>query len=90
MAIRMRIVAAKLTEDRDSIRLAYEKNGKLFVRSGADDFKVGTPLTISVDNLYKWGYRKIINPPQFIDAGDVLNNIDKFELKTDGSVVYSG
>lgn len=79
-----------LTKDKKSRRLVYEKNGKFFIRSGTDKCQVGIPLPTSYKTLFtQYGFRGIEgNPPAFIDANDMWENLDKFHLTSDGKIRY--
>jgi hypothetical protein len=87
---KMIIKAMKLTEDIDSIKIAYEKNGKLWVRSGKDGFSNGTPVQSDFSSLGKWGFRKVDPNPQFRDAEEIIDNLDKFQLDNNGVIRYYG
>lgn len=86
----MRVEAVKITDDQSSFKIAYEKNGKYFVRSGEDNFSVGNKVHSNIESLWKWGFRKVENPPNFRDSDEMLQNYNKFQLKSDGSVTYTG
>lgn len=87
---KMIIKAIKLTEDIESIKIAYEKNGKLFVRNGGDGFAKGQAAQADLSSLGKWGFRKVEPNPQFRDAEEIIDNIDKFSLDNSGVVKYHG
>lgn len=87
---KMKVVAVKITEDVASFKLAYEKNGKIFVRSGEDQFTIGTRVHGSYSSLWKWGFRKVDNPPILRDSEELNQNYMKFQMKSDGSISYTG
>jgi hypothetical protein len=88
---RIKVLAIKITSDIHSIKVAYEGgDGKLYVRSGMNGFKVGQPVQGSIESLGKWGFRKVINPPYFSDGSELHENIGKFQLKVNGEVTYTG
>lgn len=86
---KMKVKVAKLTTDIYSTKIVYEKNGKLYVRSGKDGFKIGQPVQSSIQSLKLWGFKEVHNAPIFRDGEEMFQNINKFELKQDGSAVYS-
>ncbi len=86
----MKIVAMKLTSDPDSIKVAYEKNGVLYVRSGKDGFHTGTKAQSDFRSLGKWGFRKVDPNPEFRDAEELIDNLDKFSLDNKGVIRYYG
>lgn len=85
----MKVVAVKITDDIGSFKLAYEKNGKTFVRSGEDHFIMGKQVHGSYKSLWKWGFRKVENPPFLRDSDDMEQNYMRFQMKADGSVAYA-
>jgi hypothetical protein len=87
---KMTIMAMKLTDDIDSIKIAYEKNGQLFVRNGSDGFANGTKAQTDLSGLGKWGFRKVEPNPQFRDAEEIIDAIDKFHLDNNGVIKYYG
>lgn len=88
---KMRVVAVKMSSEPISIKIVYEKNGSMYMRTGADGFSVGKPLKHPLVALInKWGFRKVSNPPEFRDAEEIVDNITGFELRQDGKIVFSG
>jgi len=88
--VSMIIVAIKLTEEPSHIKVVYEKDGSLFIRSGADGFEKGIPAQTSLKAIVsKWGFTKVQSPPHFEDADELIDNLDKFGMKPDGTVVFS-
>jgi hypothetical protein len=85
---KMIVVAIKLTKDIDSIKIAYEKNGRLFIRSGADGFVVGQPCQSPLRGLGKWGFKTVEPNPEFRDSEEIIDNLDRFSMKSDGTVQY--
>lgn len=85
---KMVVVAIKLTKDIDSIKVAYEKNGRLFIRSGADGFVVGQRCQSPLRGLDKWGFKTVEPNPEFRDAEEIIDNLDRFSMKADGTVQY--
>jgi hypothetical protein len=87
---KMVVKAMKLTEDIESIKIAYEKDGKLWVRNGNDGFKNGVRAQADLPSLGKWGFRKVDPNPTFRDADEIIDNLDKFQLDNTGVVKYHG
>lgn len=87
---RMIVVAIKLTGDIDSMKIVYERNGRLFVRSGSDGFSVGKPLQSPLRGLGKWGFKLVEPNPEFRDAEEIIDNLDRFSMKNDGTIQYYG
>jgi len=89
--MKMTIVGIKLTEDIDSIKVAYLKNDLLYVRNGKDGFAKGTKAQADLSSLGKWGFRKVEDPqPQFRDAEELIDSLDKFQMDNSGKVKYYG
>lgn len=85
----MLVLAMKLTDDPDSTKIIYEKDAKLYIRSGEDGFKIGKAVQTSLKSiLNKWGFRKIDNPPEFKDAGELVDNLSNFSLGSNGMILY--
>ena len=78
----------KLTEDVDSIKVAYLKNGNLYVRSGKDGFAKGVKAQTDLSGLGKWGFRKVEPSPDFRDAEELINHLDRFGLDSSGVIKY--
>lgn len=88
---KMTVKAIRLTEDIESIKVAYEKNGNLYVRNGNDGFKHGKKAQTNFASLGKWGFRKVEEPcPQFRDADELIDALDKFQMDSKGTVKYYG
>lgn len=88
---KMKIVAMKLTDDIDSIKVAYYKNGTLYVRDGDDGFENGTKAITDLSGLGKWGFRKVDEPqPEFRDAEELIDHLDKFTMDNNGIIKYYG
>lgn len=86
----MEVIGVKLTDDPTSNKIAYRKRGKVYVRSGADGYKVGSPLQGASDHLFsKFGYRRVDNAPQFRDGAEMAENAHRFELGRGGKATYS-
>jgi hypothetical protein len=86
----MLILAMKLTTDIHSIKIVYEKKENLYMRSGDDGFKNGKVVQTNLKAIIdKWGFRKIDNPPEFKDADELLDNLDKFSVSNNGMITYS-
>lgn len=86
----MLVVAIKLTDSPDTTKIVYEKDGAMFIRSGSDGFQNGTKAQTNLKAIVtKWGFTRVDNPPQLKDADDIVDNLDKFQLKSDGSIVFS-
>lgn len=86
----MTIKAIKLTADKASIKVIYEKDGRLFIRTGDDKFKTGVPLQASLRSyMSKWGFRKVTEAPRMADGAEIEENIHRFQISpSDGSVSY--
>lgn len=88
---KMYIRAIRLTKDTSSIKVAYERDGKYYVRSGKDNFRKGIPLNGNPSNLVAtWGFRKIEDAPYFYDGSEIAENIGKFQMDNKGRVLYQG
>lgn len=88
---KMTVQAIKLTDDIESIKVVYEKNGKLYVRNGSDGFAKGIISRTGLSALGKWGFYKVEEPyPQFRDAEELINGLDKFQMDSQGKVKYYG
>jgi len=86
---RMYVKAIKLTDDPHSTKVAYEKNGKLYVRSGNNKFSKGIPSPVPLSTLYTiWGFRKVTDAPYFYDGQELWENIQRFQMTRDGTVKY--
>lgn len=89
MAI-MRVVGVKLTDDPTSTKIAYTKCGNLFVRSGSDGFRTGSPMQGASDHLFsRFGYKKVDKGPEFRDAKEMSENAHRFYLGKNGVAMYS-
>ena len=87
----MYIKAIKITKDVKSIKIAYERDGKLYVRSGKDNFKKGVAVQGKAESLMAtWGFRKVTDSPYFYDGQEILENISKFEMNNKGEISYNG
>jgi len=86
----MEVKAIHLSDDPYSVRVAYEKNGKLYIRDGKDGFKVGTPVQADIASLGKWGFYEVKPNPRFHDRTEIINNLDKFQMDGKGLVTYYG
>lgn len=86
--VKMKVVAIKMTKDIESIKIAYEKNGRLFIRSGADGFMLGKPCQSPLRGLGKWGFKTVEPNPEFRDSEEIIDNLDRFSMKSDGSIQY--
>lgn len=85
----MKVLAIKLTEDVESTKVAYVKNGKYFIRNGQDGFKKGVLSPVSIESLKRYGFRLVDTPPEFETGEDINSNIHRFSLNTSGSIEYS-
>lgn len=86
----MLVVAIKLTDIPDTTKVVYEKDGAMYIRTGADGFQEGKKAQTSLMAiLTKWGFTRVQNPPQFDHADDIIENLDRFQVKSDGSIVFS-
>ena len=85
---KMTVKAIKLTQDIESIKIAYEKNGKLYIRNGNDGFSTGHVAQGDLSSLGKWGFRKVDPYPQFRDSEEIIDNLAKFHLDSSGIVKY--
>lgn len=86
----MKVLAIKLTTDIFSAKAIYEKNGKLYLRSGKDGFTEGQPLQTTLSGATaKWGFRKVMNPPEFRDGNELKQNIPNFSMNSDGSIQFN-
>lgn len=87
---KMKVVAIKLDSEPISIKVLYEKAGRLYIRTGKDGFASGKPAPAPITALVnKWGFRKIENPPEFRDAEEIIDSITRFALHNNGKVHYS-
>ena len=85
----MYVVGIKFSDDPSSVKIAYTKHGKVYVRSGADDFITGRELQGSVEHLYnRYGYKHVIGNPSFKDRHELLENITRFSMNNKGTVEY--
>ena len=85
----MKILAIKMNKEPLSTKVIYEKNGSLFIRTGADGFTKGTPLKAPLKSaLNKWGFRSVVNPPEFRDSDELIDNIGKFDMASDGKIKF--
>lgn len=84
------VKAIKLTDDVESIKVAYEKDGNLFIRDGKDGFSKGHKAQADLSSLGKWGFRKVEGTAQFRDAEELIDMLDKFHLDSSGVVKYQG
>lgn len=85
----MYIKAIRLTKDEHSIKVAYEKNGKSYVRSGKDGFRKGVAINGEAKStLATWGFREVIKAPYFYDGDEISQNINRFAMNRDGTVDY--
>jgi hypothetical protein len=88
---KMKIVAIRMSKEPISVKVLYEKNGLLYVRTGDDGFTKGQPTRAPMSSLInKWGFRKVENPPEFRDSDELIDNITAFEMLPSGKVRYSG
>lgn len=85
----MKVVAGKLSDESVFCKFVYEKNNKLYVRGGEDNYKTGILLQSSLEGAYyKWGYYKVENPPIFHYAEDFVKNISNFSLTSNRTIRY--
>lgn len=85
----MKVVAVKMNDEPISMKIVYEKNGSYYIRSGADGFSRGEPIKCPVKALLnKWGFREVINPPEFRDSDEIVDSITGFGQKSDGTIEY--
>lgn len=85
----MEIEAIRPSETPELSRVLYSKKDKLYVRTGSDGFRLGKPFQSTIEGaLYKWGFYRVENPPKFIDAEDILENISNFHLTNKNVVQY--
>ncbi len=87
---KMLVKAIKLTDDVESIKIAYEKNGKLYIRSGTDGFEKGQPAQGDLSSLGKWGFRKVESGPELRDSDEIIDSLDKFSMNSSGIVKFHG
>lgn len=81
----------KLSKNPRLTKVAYEKNGNIYVRSGEDGFKYGRKLTVPVSTLWlMWGYRPTEDVPYFLDGEEIEQNLNKFQLTSKGKIKYFG
>jgi hypothetical protein len=86
---KMQVVAVKLSKEPISIKVAYQKEGKLYIRTGEDGFTHGKPANAPLNSLLnKWGFRRVGNPPEFRDAEELIDGITGFGLQQDGTIKY--
>ena len=86
----MTVIGIKLMDDEASTRVAYKKDGKVFVRKGTDNFSVGAPLQGASEHLFsRFGYRRVENGPVFRDGTEIKENIHRFGMGRGGTAVYS-
>lgn len=80
-----------MTKDESSIKVAYEKGGKFYVRTGRDGFSRGVPIKGDVKStLATWGFRNVNNVPYFYDGEEISQNISRFQMNRNGTVDYNG
>lgn len=85
----MYIRAIKITKDVASIKVAYDKDGKYFVRTGEDGFKKGVQIHGTPNDLVTtWGFRKVEDAPFFYDGEEIAENIHKFQMDNKGKIHY--
>ena len=89
MAI-MVVKAMKISDNPSGIRIAYEKKGELYIRSGEDGFRKGIKAQSDLGGLTKWGFRQVQGEARFRDAQDIIDHIDKFQLDNQGVIKYYG
>lgn len=87
----IKVLAVKLTEDVESTKILYEKNGKKYVRCGGDGFSKGLP-TNQENLLYQFGYKKVDGDvvPEFRDGKHISENIQNFHLTRNNTVNFTG
>ena len=86
---KMHVLGVKLTTDPTSNKIAYIRDGKTFVRSGSDDYKVGTPLQGASDHLFtRFGYRKVDASVVFRDGEEMRENASRFAPAPKGKAIY--
>jgi len=87
----MRILAIKMSIDPKSCKVAYSKDGILYIRNGSDDFAVGVKCEFRTKSLVdKWGFSEIKNPPDMKNGKQILRNLNKFQLDSTGKVSFIG
>lgn len=87
----MFIKGIRLTKDVASTKIAYEKNGSNYVRTGKDGFKKGTKIKGDVSSvLATWGFRPVTTAPYFYDGEELAENINKFQMSNEGEITYNG
>ena len=85
----MKIVAGRLSGDMLSCKFIYEKNDKLYIRSGEDDFSKGVRLQSSIGGACsKWGFYKVENPPSMMDAQELMDSVGNFELTNKQTIKF--
>lgn len=85
----MKVEAIKYTKDVSSFKIVYEKNGTLFMRTGMDTFQKGRRVPVPLNTLInKHGFRRVEDAPSFRDAGDIIDNLNRFQMSTDGTLSY--
>lgn len=87
---RMYIKYMRVTKDESSIKVAYEKDGRFYVRSGKDGFSRGVPIKgEGTSTLATWGFRTVNRAPYFYDGEEIKQNISRFSMNRDGTVDYN-
>lgn len=79
----------KMTSDIESIKVAYEKNGKMYVRNGGDGFATGQPLNAPIKSLGKVGFSYVEPNPVFKNADELIDNLGRFHVKDNGGISYT-
>ena len=86
----MEVIGIKFMDDDASTRIAYRKNGSVYVRKGTDGFSVGSPLHGASEHLFtRFGYRRVENGPVFRDSSEIKENVHRFGIGRGGTAVYS-
>lgn len=82
----------KLSTNPISTKVLYSKDGKHYIRTGADNFSKGDPIRQHVSSYFtKWGFRQMIDSrPEFYDGEELARNIDKFQPAPGYKVKYYG
>lgn len=87
----MIVHGVKMTEDIESRKVLYERDGKFFIRSGNDDFHRGKPLGRSYRSYFtQSGYRKMKEPlPMFRDKEELAEGVRNLSVVDGGKVEYT-
>lgn len=86
------VEGVKLSTSPLSTKVLYQKDGKYFIRSGADEFAKGDPIRQHVSAYFtKWGFRQLVDSrAEFWDGQELARSIDKFQPVAGCKVKYYG